>query len=53
MEWKLAIGQFCMTAVIVVAIFQDFDHFLVYSLAGALATSVGFPFAFQKKEESS
>ena len=50
MEWKLAIGQFCMTAVIVVAIFKEFDHFLIYSLGGALAASVGFPFALKKEE---
>lgn len=43
MEWKIIVGQICLTAFGIAALFCNYDGGLVYTLIGALSASIGIP----------
>ena len=49
MEWKVIVEQMCLTATVISAMVMGYDSNLLYLIAGALATSIGYPF-MEKKE---
>jgi len=51
MEWKIITGQVCLTAVVIACIFQNINHGILYAGMGALAASVGYPFASREVEK--
>lgn len=50
MEWKILFGQGCMTIIALACIFAGIDHYLIYTVVGALAGSMGLPYVLGKKE---
>ena len=49
MGWKVIVGQICLTATVIGAMAMGYNDNLLYLIAGALATSIGYPFT-EKKE---
>jgi len=43
MEWKVIVGQVCLTAIAVSCIWCKENHGILYAVIGALATSIGYP----------
>ena len=52
MEWKIIVGQICLTAITISCILTEVNHGLIYAAMGALATSIGIPYIIAAKEIS-
>ena len=44
LELKVIVGQLCLTVVVISAMAMGYDSELLFLIAGALATSIGYPF---------
>lgn len=51
MEWKIIVGQICLTAIAITCVICEVNHGLIYMMGGALATSIGIPAVLAAKEK--
>jgi len=49
MEWKILVGQVCLTIIGVASIALGYDGGIIYTVIGALGASIGIPAVLEAK----